>query len=187
MNCESCERLILLEQTGELGGREQRRMGEHIAGCHACQAYRQGLEPLRVEVHAALDIPPVTNVLLKRIHEALAADAPNRAHAGDTGRLHDLLRPRVWIPLAAAASLALLAGLQILRPSATADSAATADASFTPMYYEMTSSVDQALDAMGHDLFVVCADGVIRDEDLFPEPSALREESEAARSIDMGA
>jgi len=47
MNCDSNERYILLDQTGELSARRKRLVSRHLASCPNCKDYALQLDRLR--------------------------------------------------------------------------------------------------------------------------------------------
>jgi len=44
MRCDTAERLILLERSGELSGRRLARVTRHLVGCAACRGYQADVE-----------------------------------------------------------------------------------------------------------------------------------------------
>ena len=117
MNCTHIEKLILLQDSGELSGRQRQDLNGHLAECAACRQSRADLHLLRQvlkEAPASLGFPAPE--ILKSTREAAAR--------------HALRTPRsLSIPwrgiLAAAASLAIcLTSLKFIATPSVAPSLA---------------------------------------------------------------
>ncbi len=123
MNCTQIEKLILLQDSGELTGRQQQDLDDHLTECAVCRQIRADLHLLR---H-----------VLKETPAYLAAPSPAILESiQDAARRHAMQTPRpLSIPwrgiLAAAASLAIcLTSLKFIttpsvNPSLAEHSAAT--------------------------------------------------------------
>ncbi|AKJ63724.1 zf-HC2 domain-containing protein [Kiritimatiella glycovorans] len=98
MNHQKARRWILLEQSGELGGRKRRRLEAHLEDCAECRAFRA----MAGRIESCVTDPPGPSVpTLQAVRAEGRRAAPRPAHP--------VLRP----VLAAAMSVLLLAGAGI--------------------------------------------------------------------------
>jgi hypothetical protein len=126
MNCHKVERMLLLQQAGELPARAQRRLQEHLTGCARCQEYRNELDRMRFAA-AGMDVATGPSPDTIRRIMAAAAARPAMAQRGTM---------RGWPMLAAAAVLAVLvagATLLSLRPTRPPALAASAHSRFAEL------------------------------------------------------
>lgn len=80
MKCDTIERDILLEQSGELGWLGRRRLARHLPGCAACRAHREQLLGLaRLAASESFDAPAAES--LERIVNFARKQLPSRADA----------------------------------------------------------------------------------------------------------
>jgi len=87
---------------GELAAVDARELETHLAQCPECAQFRDGRLKLRAAITAHVPAFQAPTALRDRVREALRAAAPARAP-------RRLTVPRLWRPLALAASLAVVA------------------------------------------------------------------------------
>lgn len=97
MKCDKAKNWILLEQSGELGGRETGLLQDHLAGCSSCRQFQDDSAKL---CGAKADVPPTPDYVLHAIRHA--AGRKHSLEKEDSGILV------FWRPLAAAAAALLL-------------------------------------------------------------------------------
>ncbi len=103
MQCQTWQKWILLQASGELSGWRRRRLRRHLRNCHACRVFQSELAAIRRRRPTVAGEPaPATAAAVRACIRAQCPDAAAPAGAG------------VWTPLrllpAAAALAALLAG-----------------------------------------------------------------------------
>ncbi len=105
MQCQTWQKWILLEASGELAGWRRRRLARHLQACEACRVFQRHLAEIsRLHQPAAAQPAPATANAVRaliRAHMSPAASAPAWAAWG---------HPRRRLPAAAALAL-LLAGI----------------------------------------------------------------------------
>jgi anti-sigma factor RsiW len=87
---------------GELAAVDARELEAHIAQCPECARFRQGRLELRSAIIADVPVFPAPDALRERVRAAVGAAVRARAP-------RRLTVPRLWRPLALAASLAVVA------------------------------------------------------------------------------
>lgn len=109
MNCQKIEKLMLLEQSGELAGDEQRAIEEHVATCSSCQRYREELPVLlNLATSSQVSDGPAPSVI-----EAIEREAARRA-----SRVIAFPRPALQLLAYAAAAAFLVGGWMLLNRNA---------------------------------------------------------------------
>ncbi|HYU01712.1 MAG TPA: zf-HC2 domain-containing protein, partial [Gemmatimonadales bacterium] len=87
---------------GELAAVDARELEAHLAQCPECARFRDGRLELHAAITARVPVFPAPDALRDRVRAALRAAAPARAP-------RRLAVPRLWRPLALAASLVVVA------------------------------------------------------------------------------
>ena len=102
MNCEHIQKLILLEDSGELSERHCSAMAAHVEKCADCRSFRQMLVDVRTATRPVAE--PSENVL-----NTIKREARKRAPESKRAKVYHL-KPA----LAMAASVVILLGLLIV-------------------------------------------------------------------------
>ena len=89
---------------GELAAADARELEAHLAQCPQCTRFRDGRLALRAAIAARVPAFPAPAALRERVRGAIRAAAPARVPSPSR-----LAVPRLWRPLALAASLAVVA------------------------------------------------------------------------------
>lgn len=78
MKCEQAQRWILLSGSGELDGRDARKLEQHLAECAGCRAYHADLTHCLAAAARLAPDPAVSPATLEAIRGAARVPAPRR-------------------------------------------------------------------------------------------------------------
>lgn len=112
MNCQDLERMLHLDQSGELPARRREMLAAHLAACAACRARRDEFVAVTRFLGAATAANGPSQAVIDRILLAARTDQPRRRMS--------VIHLAWFRVLAAAAMLILLlgfVGLTLLRPA----------------------------------------------------------------------
>lgn len=73
MNCETCQNMILLQESGELPKREARLLADHLVECSACRHYQSDLMVMQKVIPTLTHNGPST-AIMQSIRETAAND-----------------------------------------------------------------------------------------------------------------
>lgn len=201
MNCHDLERMVLLEQSGELPARQRKALTEHLAACADCRTRRDDLIAATVFLSTVTAANGPSGAVVDRIMNAARTRRPARRIS--------VLHP-AWVrALAAAAVLALLlgyAGLIVLRSTkanapAASDTRAAEVSSLLAMLMDLDADATEAhaaaasgdlrgiacqlliLEGLSEDVFEAPADDVTRLEGRQPTTLQWRSNPEVHAGI----
>ena len=166
MNCKLAQRLMLLEESGEIQARRLQRLEKHLAGCRVCRDVRAADRMVMDAVRTGLPSAEPGAAVLARI----------RAEAAARGVGRELMFMPAMPRLLAYAALfvALLAGAYALMPRENAASRIEEVGAITAMMgHEPEVAAGDAESLSSDEQLAVLARQLLSLEDLQPDETSL--------------